>query len=141
VYSKTRSTLFVLLISATLLIASLLIINIGPAAAQEDHSYVAQTFIDGNGQLINQIVFPDKPPDIDDLSVTTPDPNINMGINIIPEVPAFDWSYGCSPTAAAMLFGWYDRNGFTNIYRGPANGGVAPLDNSLWGDTVYPSVV
>ncbi|MCX6012099.1 MAG: YDG domain-containing protein, partial [Chloroflexi bacterium] len=52
----------------------------------------------------------------------------------------FDWSYGCSATSAAMLFVYYDRTGYGNMYSGSTNGGVCPLDNSMWGETVYPSV-
>ena len=32
-----------------------------------------------------------------------------------------------------MLFGYYDRNGYPNIYTGPTNGGVFPLTNEMWG--------
>ncbi len=32
-----------------------------------------------------------------------------------------------------MLFGYYDRNGYPNMYTGSTNGGVCPLDNSVWG--------
>jgi len=53
----------------------------------------------------------------------------------IGDVPILLWSYGCFPTAAAMLFGYYDRNGYPNIYTGPTNGGVFPLDNSVWGSS------
>ncbi|MEJ2740745.1 MAG: hypothetical protein P8105_13120 [Dehalococcoidia bacterium] len=49
--------------------------------------------------------------------------------NRLSEVPAFDWCYGSSPTAAAMLFGYYDRNGYADMYTGPANNGVCPLNN------------
>lgn len=45
-------------------------------------------------------------------------------------VPAFNWSFGCSATSAAMIAGYYDRNGFDNMYAGPTNGGLMPLDNS-----------
>ena len=31
-----------------------------------------------------------------------------------------------------MIAGYYDRNGFPNMYTGPTNGGVIPLDNSYW---------
>lgn len=48
------------------------------------------------------------------------------------QVPALDWAYGCSATSAAMLFGYYDRAGYPNMYTGPTNGGVFPLDNSVW---------
>jgi hypothetical protein len=46
--------------------------------------------------------------------------------------PAFKWSFGCAATAAAMIAGYYDRNGYPNIYTGPTNGGLMPLDNSSW---------
>ena len=61
---------------------------------------------------------------------------------VLTNVPAFYWSYGCSATAAAMLFGYYDRTGYSNMYTGPTNGGVCPLpvDHSIWGTTAYPTV-
>jgi len=49
-------------------------------------------------------------------------------------VPSSVWTYGCSPTAAGMIFAYYDRNGFPNMYTGPRNGGVAPLVNIGQGD-------
>jgi hypothetical protein len=51
----------------------------------------------------------------------------------IPGVPAFDWVMGCTATSAAMIAGYYDRTAYPNMYTGPANGGVVPLDNSIWG--------
>lgn len=44
-------------------------------------------------------------------------------------VPTSTWTYGCSATSAGMLFGYYDRNGYPDMYTGPANGGVCPLTN------------
>lgn len=49
-------------------------------------------------------------------------------------VPAMKWVYGCSPTAASMLFGYYDRIGYSNLYTGPTNGGVFPITNAVWGE-------
>ena len=43
------------------------------------------------------------------------------------DVPTSKWTYGCSATSAGMIFGYYDRTGYPNMYTGPANGGVAPL--------------
>lgn len=51
------------------------------------------------------------------------------GVNTLSGVPAFDWSYGCSATAAAMLVGYYDRHGYPNMYAGLADGGFCPLRN------------
>ncbi len=42
-------------------------------------------------------------------------------------VPTSQWTYGCSATSAGMLFGYYDRTGYDDMYTGSANGGVAPL--------------
>jgi len=55
-------------------------------------------------------------------------------INILSGVPAFDWSFGCSATSAAMIAGYYDRHGYINMYTGPTNLGIMPLDNSSWPD-------
>jgi len=52
---------------------------------------------------------------------------------MLPNVPAYDWSFGCSATAAAMMAGYYDNMGYPEIYTGPANGGIAPMNNSVWG--------
>ena len=55
------------------------------------------------------------------------------------EVPTSRWTYGCSATAAGMLFGYYDRTGYRNMYSGPANSGVAPLVDLGQGDNPnYP---
>ena len=51
----------------------------------------------------------------------------------LPNAPAFDWAFGCSATAAAMLMGYYDNSGYSNMYDGPANGGFYSLTNAVWG--------
>ena len=42
-------------------------------------------------------------------------------------VPTSTWTYGCTATSAGMIFGYYDRNGFPNMYTGATNGGLCPL--------------
>lgn len=49
--------------------------------------------------------------------------------DVLLAVPTSTWTYGCSATAAGMLFGYYDRHGFPNMYTGPTNGGVCPMTN------------
>jgi len=49
------------------------------------------------------------------------------------DVPAFSWSYGSSATAGAMVAGYYDRVGFTDMYTGSTDGGCMPLTNAGWG--------
>ena len=114
--------------------------NANPVIAGTQDSSLVQTFIDGEGREIVAITVNGKPPETTSEVVDAPEPSVQMGINVLSDVPAFDWSYGCSATSAAMLFGYYDRTGYGNMYTGPTDGGVCPLDNSIWGDTAYPSV-
>jgi hypothetical protein len=55
-------------------------------------------------------------------------------------VPAYTWVYGCSAVSAAMIAGYYDNNGFPNIYTGPTNGGIIPFTDS-WGSWSEPGYV
>lgn len=48
------------------------------------------------------------------------------------DVPRYIWSFGSSTTAAAMIAAWHDRTFFPDLYLGPADGGVMPMDNSVW---------
>lgn len=48
---------------------------------------------------------------------------------LIQNVPSAIWTYGCSATAAGMLFGYYDRSGFPDMYTGPTNNGICPMKN------------
>lgn len=47
-------------------------------------------------------------------------------------VPAYIWSFGSSATAAAMIAAHHDRTVYPAIYTGQTNGGVMPMDNSVW---------
>ena len=62
---------------------------------------------------------------------------------LLTDVPTSNWTYGCAATAAGMLFGYYDRIGYDNLYTGPANGGICPLTNLGQGtpgqDNGYPN--
>jgi hypothetical protein len=42
---------------------------------------------------------------------------------VLSGVPTSSWTYGCSATSAGMIFGYYDRHGFPNMWAG----GVVPL--------------
>lgn len=59
-------------------------------------------------------------------------------------VPAYSWVFGCSAVSGAMIAGYYDRNGYPNIYTGPTDSGVMPLTNASWptwsdGSSPYPN--
>ena len=65
--------------------------------------------------------------------VSLPEPNPAMGTNTL-NVPAFRWVFGCSAVSGAMIAGYYDRSGYSNMYTGPTNGGVMPLiEDPSWG--------
>lgn len=94
--------------------------------------YHVRTFVQG-GQSIDQVIVPGRPPK----GVHMPAIDLRnakaVGIVTLNNVPAFDWSYGCSATSASMMMGYYDNGAFTNMYVGPTNGGVCPQTNAVWG--------
>lgn len=55
------------------------------------------------------------------------DPPANVWIQ---DTPAYDWHYGCYGGGSGMLFAFWDRNGYPDIYTGPTAGGVAPLTSA-----------
>jgi hypothetical protein len=64
---------------------------------------------------------------------------------IVADIPAYSWVFGCSAVSASMIAGYYDRSGYPNMYRGPTDGGLAPLTDSSWpswtdgSNKVYPN--
>ncbi|NCC74276.1 MAG: hypothetical protein EOM06_12880, partial [Sphingobacteriia bacterium] len=99
---------------------------------QEEESqknpYITRVFTDENGNEIVEIIVPGKPPEDFRAPVALlPDPD-SKSANVIAEVPAYDWSFGCSATSASMIAAYYDRTGYENMYTGPTNGGVMPMN-------------
>ncbi len=41
---------------------------------------------------------------------------VHATLVMIPGVPAYDWYHGCAPTAAASIFGFWDLNGYSNLF-------------------------
>ncbi len=123
------------IITAALLLGIIVpsLFNPGPAAAEIENPYLVSTFVDEDGERIDVIDFPGRPPEIKAAAAVVPESRVQMGISVLGEVPTFDWSYGCSATSAAMLFGYYDRTGYRDMYTGPTSGGVCPLYNYIWG--------
>ena len=81
----------------------------------------------GNRNIIITNSPPIPPEDTSDTVVTRE--NLAHDSVILSEVPTAIWTYGCTGTTAGMLFGYYDRIGYPNIYAGSANNGVCPLTN------------
>jgi hypothetical protein len=96
-----------------------------------------------NGKTLDKIIVPGPPTPpagfIRPTVAVLPAPNPAAGINILSNVPASTWAFGCSATSASMMFGYYDNSGFTNMYAGPTNGGVFPMTNATWGSVVINS--
>lgn len=53
------------------------------------------------------------------------------------EVPDYNWFGGCFGTAAGIVMGYWDRNGFPDFYTGPTAGGVAPMDSFGRNQAIY----
>ena len=120
---KTISMIIIILCTSILLYA-------------KGNEYIKETVINKSGRTLIGVIFPGQPPENYRAPIVEfPDPG-NRDANIIPNVPAFDWSFGCSATAAAMIAGYYDRAGYENMYTGPTNDGIMPLDNTCWPDTI-----
>jgi hypothetical protein len=54
-----------------------------------------------------------------------PDQNVK-----ILDVPDYSWYAGCFGSASGNLMGFWDRNGFPDMYTGPTANGVAPLNSN-----------
>ncbi len=115
-------------------VALLLISSSVSLAAVED--YIVRTF-EYEGKTVVQMVVPGCPPELRQSEPPVVLPAAvgpDQAVNVLTNVPALDWCYGCSPTSAAMMFGYYDNlAGLGNMYAGPTNGGVFPMTNASWG--------
>jgi YD repeat-containing protein len=122
-----------------------------PETPQPSTTYfTSRTITLRDGTSLDEIIIngPPKPPpgyELQRTAVALPEPNRVMGTNTL-NVPAYNWVFGCSSVSGAMIAGYYDWNGFPNMYAGPTNGGVMPQNNSVWptwtdgnGDT-YPNL-
>ena len=92
---------------------------------------IIDTIVTEDGRVAYCIKVPGKPPD----HFYAPPAVYTRSTKTLPLVPAFNWSFGCSATSAAMIAGYYDNFGYPNMYLGPTNNGVMPMDNSSWPDT------
>ncbi|MCD6329623.1 MAG: hypothetical protein J7M10_04605, partial [Candidatus Cloacimonetes bacterium] len=112
----------------------LILFSLSQLAANEQA--FKKTFIDKDGNWVDRIIIPGSPPPEHLLPIAEfPDPETNRNVVVLEDVPAFDWCYGCFPTSAAMIAGYYDRTGYANAYAGPTNNGFMPMDNNSWGQT------
>jgi hypothetical protein len=120
--------------------------EVGAHEPSEHYTITAVTLSDGTIIEKDNINGPPVPPpgfEVERQAFSLPEPDSAAGISTL-TVPAFNWVFGCSAVSGAMIAGYYDRVGWSNIYTGPTNGGVMPLDNSSWptwsdGFATYPN--
>jgi len=101
--------------------------------------FAVETIETGKGPVLEKSIIagPPTPPFPEQIEpVEAPEYGRTRARKILSGVPAFSWSYGCSATSAAMIAGYYDRSGFPDMYTGPTNGGVMPLNNDEHWSTV-----
>ena len=149
--SKTR---FKIMVSAIALLFSFGASVFSMAHAQDAQTPISNayykvttlTLSDGNTIEKATINGPPQPPsgfEIERQTVMLPESDSAAGIHVL-TVPTYKWVLGCSATSGAMIAGYYDRSGWSNIYTGPTNGGMMPLNDSSWptwsdGSDTFPS--
>jgi len=107
-----------------------------PPDPPEPNTYFQVETMETDGKSLSKVIIngpPEPLPGIHRETVSLPEPDVASGLATL-TVPAYNWSFGCSATSAAMIAAYYDRNSFANMYTGPTNGGVMPLNNSSWPD-------
>ncbi len=118
------------------------------AGEPSNPSYSVRTIMLPDGTQLEEVTIngPSEPPPGHELERTPVAPAVlnRPGVASTLLVPAYDWVFGCGAVAASMIGAYFDRNGFPNIYTGPTNGGIMPMDNSAWprwmdsAGTTYP---
>lgn len=91
-----------------------------------------------DGRSVDQVTIngpPTAPAGVERRTVEAVGLAAREGVVTLSEVPAYDWSYGCSATSAVMIAAYYDRTAYPEMYTGPTNDGLMPMDNSVWGHT------
>jgi hypothetical protein len=117
-----------------------------PPSKNKYFSVTTETVQDGRDVdkiIINSPPIPPPGFELQRQAISLPVPDSSAGIKTL-SVPAFNWVFGCSAVSGAMIAGYYDRTGYPNMYTGPTNGGLTPLDNSSWptwsdGYATYPN--
>jgi hypothetical protein len=95
-------------------------------------------FLD-NRLLDNQEPQPEWPEDARSTTGPTPPAGIDRGelsllfpdTQVVLDVPAYIWYNGCGPTAAGMVLGYWDGQGYDNLVPGDASTQTPAVDNMI----------
>ncbi len=106
------------------------------AGESSDPYYSVQTITLSDGTQVDRTTIngPAKPPpgyELERAPVAASGLN-RPGVASSLTVPAYNWVFGCGAVSGAMIGAYFDRNGLPDIYTGPTNGGIMPMDNSIW---------
>ena len=118
---------FIIILLFTVFILTSTNIFAYPASLKE---YIVDSVVTKDGRVAIAVIVPGKPPENYRAPIAYP----TKSSVILPQVPAFNWSFGCSATSASMIAGHYDNMGYPNMYAGTTNGGLMPMNNSSWPD-------
>jgi len=117
-------------LSKLLLVALVLITS--ASFAQKGNLIDKRYMVDENGNKITMRKVAGYPPEKLPVSDYTPPKTMEKGIFfVLDNVPGYDWCYGCTATATAMLVAYYDHHGVVDAYTG-ALGPLAPMTNATW---------
>jgi len=102
-----------------------------PEVEEVNEWYTVETYTLEDGTPLERGIIhgPPSPPAEADLGLAV-EPLQPEGI--ISSFPSYSWVFGCSAVSGAMIAGYYDRNGYPNMYSGPTNSGVMPLTDTSW---------
>ena len=75
--------------------------------------FSTQSITYSDGRSIERMIIngpPTPPPgyEIQRTRVLKPEPQKQLGINTLADVPAYDWVFGCSAVSGAMIAGYYE---------------------------------
>lgn len=94
--------------------------------------YEKGVIVDANGDMLQWHKWAGYPPK-DYVPAGEINKDAPKALVMVPDiVPAYDWAYGCTATATAMISAFYDNYGADNVYIGPENSGVAPMTSTPW---------
>lgn len=105
----------------------------GPNTQTESLYFSSETITLADGRQLEKLVIngPPRPPEAY-LAQRTAVPSATRSATLLPNFPSYSWVFGCSAVSGAMIAGYYDINGYPDMYTGPANGGDMPVTDSVW---------
>lgn len=113
-----------------------------PPRFEENEYFHVEEELTANGVTLHKMVIGGPPQRPTLLGTENSSGGVQAAATTQLNVPTSEWSFGCSATSAAMIAGYYDRNGYANMYVGPTDDGIYPM-TSNWGyyvDTAGDSI-